>query len=408
MAAPIDIFDPDSYIHGPPHAAFEELRRSHPVYWQETPDRPGMPGYWAVLKHADILTVSRSPRLFSAEELGTTLDRPSPEQLEMSRNMLVSMDPPRHGQHRRPVAGPFKRRTIAQLEHRTREIARTTLNEAAELCAEKGQVDFVEDVCGPLPTQVFGEIAGLPRRDWAYLHRLAEEMFRNQDPDVLVREDDRFRATGEMFTYAVELAAQRRREPRRDDLTSLILESNFGGQKMTDVAFGSFVLQLIVAGNDTSVSMLSSGLLTSLQHPEHLAELRADPSLIPEAVEEILRWANPVHYMARTATADIELRGVPIKAGDRLALYYTSANRDEDVFHDPQLFDIRRSPNPHLAFGIGEHFCLGAHLTRLEGKVFFEELLAQFPILELAGEPKHLRHNHNNALKQLPIVLSRA
>jgi cytochrome P450 len=226
MTAKADIFDPDSYVEGPPHAVFEELRRTEPVFWQETPGNPGMPGYWAVLKHADIVHVSRTPRVFSVEELGATLDRPGPEQLEMSRNMLVSMDPPRHGQHRRPLADSFKRRTIGQLETRTRTIAQAILSEAAELCEEKGSVDFVQ-VCGRLPTEVFGEIAGLPPEDWAHLHRLAEEMFRNQDPDVLVREDDRYRATAEMATYAIGLAARRRTEPPRDDLTSLILECDF-------------------------------------------------------------------------------------------------------------------------------------------------------------------------------------
>lgn len=402
----MSIFDPESYADGPPHATFAELRRTQPVYWQETPDTPDMPGYWAVLKHSDIVAVSRSPRLFSASELGATLDRPPPEQLEMARNMLVSMEPSRHGEHRRPLSDSFKRRTIAGLEERTRAMTRAILTRAAELCEEKGRVDFVHEVCSPLPTQVFGEIAGLPREDWDHLHRLAEEMFRSQDPEVPVEEENPYSASARMASYVMELAARRRAEPPREDLTSLILESDFGGRRMTDSAFGSFFMQLIVAGNDTSVSMLSSGLLALLDHPDQLARLRADPTLIPGAVEEILRWANPVHYMARTAMTDLELRGVPIKAGDRVAMYYTSANRDEDVFEDAQQFDTLRSPNPHLAFGIGEHFCLGAHLTRLEGKVFFEELLAQFPTIEMAGEPKHLRHNHNNALKELPIALN--
>src|SRR5207248_8180385 len=198
----------------------------------------------------------------------------------------------------------------------------------------------------------------------------------------------------------------RRQEAPRADLTTLLLETDFNGHYMTDIDFGSFFVQLVTAGNDTTKTMLSSGLLALLQHPDQLAELRANPSLLPSAVEEILRWANPLHYFRRTATADTELRGVPIKAGDKVAMYYTSANRDGDVFADPHRFDITRDPNPHLSFGIAEHFCLGVHLARLEGRVFFEELFATFPTIELVGEPRRQRSNLNNALKQLPVRLA--
>jgi cytochrome P450 len=175
---------------------------------------------------------------------------------------------------------------------------------------------------------------------------------------------------------------------------------------MTDIDFGSFFVQLVTAGNDTTKTMLSSGLRALLDHPDQLAALRADPTLIGGAVEEILRYENPLHYFRRTATADTELRGTKIAAGDKVVMFYTSANRDEEVFDDPQTFDIGRSPNPHLSFGIAEHFCLGVHLARLEGRVFFEELLATFPTIELTGEPVRVRSNLNNALKSLPVRLS--
>jgi cytochrome P450 len=176
---------------------------------------------------------------------------------------------------------------------------------------------------------------------------------------------------------------------------------------MTDIDFGSFFVQLVTAGNDTTKTMLSSGLLALLQHPDQMAQLRDDPSLVSSAVEEILRFANPLHYFRRTATADTELRGQAIAAGDKVAMYYTAANRDPDVFADPHRFDIHRNPNPHLSFGIAEHFCLGVHLARLEGRVFLEELLAAFPVVELTGEPKRVRSNLNNALKSLPVRLAR-
>ena len=194
-----------------------------------------------------------------------------------------------------------------------------------------------------------------------------------------------------MAAYAVELAATRRRAGLGDDLTGAILAAQFGGAPMTDLEFGGFFVQLVTAGNDTTKGMLASGLLTLLRHPDQLAQLRADPALLPRAVEEMLRYDNPLHYFRRTAIVDTELSGTAIRAGDKVAMYYTSANRDETVFADPQAFDIHRSPNPHLSFGNGAHFCLGAHLARLEGRVFFAELFEEFGGIELLGVPVRIR-----------------
>jgi cytochrome P450 len=405
MATTIDLYTPDGYLDGPPHDVLAELRRTQPVFWQ---DMPGQPGYWAVLKHADVVHVAREPVLFSASEGGVVLEDLAAEQLVHMRNMLLAMDPPRHLTYRRPVLPSFAARVIAKLEDRIRDICRTILADAAV----KEDVDFVHDVCGSLPTQVIGELVGIPREDWAYIHHLAEITTHGQDPDVNPGGYDKpssdSTASWDMARYAVEFAQRRRSEAPRDDLTTLILEADFGGARMTDADFGGFFTQLVTAGNDTTVTMLSSGLLALLQHPDQLAELRADASLIPGAVEEILRWANPLHYFRRTATADTEIRGQAIRAGDKVAMYYTSANRDEDVFDDPQRFDIHRDPNPHLSFGIAEHFCLGVHLARLEGKVFYEELLSKFPTIELTGEPKRTRSNLNNSFNRLPMHMSRS
>ena len=209
-----------------------------------------------------------------------------------------------------------------------------------------------------------------------------------------------------MASYAMDLARSRRRSDRADDLTAEILATDFGGSPMSDVEFGGFFVQLVTAGNDTTKGMLSSGLLTLLRHPDQLARLRADPTLLPTAVEEIVRYDNPLHYFRRTALVDTELAGTPIAAGDKVAMYYTSANRDERVFADPQTFDIGRKPNPHLSFGMGGHFCLGAHLARLEGRVFFAVLLDAFGTIDLSGEPVRVRSNLNNSLKTLPIRLA--
>jgi cytochrome P450 len=211
--------------------------------------------------------------------------------------------------------------------------------------------------------------------------------------------------TMHMAMYAMQFAAQRRTEEPRDDLTSLILAGNFGDGPMSDLDFGIFFVQLVTAGNDTTKTMLSSGLLALLQHPEQLAEVRDDPSLLPGAVEEILRYENPLHYFRRTTTADTTLHGVDIARGDKVLMYYTSANRDETVFDDPNRFDIHRSPNPHLSFGIGEHFCLGAHLARLEGRIFFEEVLSTFSQIELTGDPVRVRSNLNAGYKRMPMRL---
>ena len=393
----VDLYDPDVYVAGPPHHALAELRRSTPVYFQEM---PGEPGYWNVLKHADVVHVAREPKLFSASEGGVVLENLDPERLEMMRNMLLAMDPPRHGDYRRPIAPRFKRRVIAGMEGEIRGICRDIMTRAGD----EGDVEFVHDVTSALPSRVIGRLMGLPEDDLPMIHRLAEMNTSGQDSDYAT---DVSQGTIDMALYAIEFAARRRREEPRPDLTTLLLETDFNGHMMTDIDFGSFFVQLVTAGNDTTKTMLSSGLLELLRHPDQLAELRAEASLIPGAIEEILRYANPLHYFRRTATADTVLRGVPISAGDKVSMCYTSANRDEDVFDDPDRFDIHRSPNPQLSFGIAEHFCLGVHLARLEGRVFFEELLATFPTIELAGEPVRVRSNLNNALKALPVRLKR-
>lgn len=396
----VDIYDPDLYIDGPIHEIFAELRRSDPVHWQEM---PGEPGYWAVLKHPDVAHVARNPAVFSAEEQGVVLEDPPPAQLERIRNMLLMMDPPRHTAYRKPLADSFKAKVIARLEDRVRSICKDVLRSAAEL----GDVEFCHEVAGLVPSQVVGELVGIPKEDWPQIRVWAEQATSSQDPDLAGADSYTDEGMVDMAMYAIEFAQLRRSEPPREDLASLILAGNFGDGPMSEIEFGSFFVQLVVAGNDTTKTMLSSGVLALLQHQDQLAELRRSRDLIPGAVEEILRWANPLHYFRRTATADTEVRGVPIRRGDKVAMWYTSANRDEDVFLDGQAFDIHRRPNPHLSFGIGQHFCLGVHLARLEGRVFIEEMLGTFPSIEITGEPQRIRSNLNNGLKRLPLSLRR-
>ena len=400
--------DPDTFAHGVPHEALAEARRTTPVTWQEL---DGAPGFWAVLRHADVVTVARDPERFSAEVGGVVVEDLAPESLEMMRNMLLAMDPPRHATCRKPLADTFKAKVIGEMEPQIRAICREVMAEAAE---QGPEVEFVHQVTAGLPTRVMGRLMGLPEADWALLHTLAERQTAGQDPDINPPGPDGaepdFSASIDMALYAIEFAGERRAaaangaEPPAD-LTTLVLDGDFGGQTMTEVDFGSFFVQLVTAGNDTTKTMLSSGLLALLAHPDQLAALRADPAKAAGAVEEVLRWANPLHYFRRTATVDITLGGVDIAAGDKVSMSYTSANRDEAVFEDPQRFDIGRSPNPHLSFGIAEHFCLGVHLARLEGRVFFEELLDAFGTIELAGDPVRLRSNLNNSYKAVPVRL---
>ncbi|MFE3753483.1 cytochrome P450 [Nocardia tengchongensis] len=397
MGTVSDIYDPELYVAGPIHEIFAGLRRTDPVHWQEM---PGEPGYWAILKHADVSHVARNPELFSAEVEGVILENQPPERLEQTRNMLLMMDPPRHTEYRKPLAEHFKARVVGDMEDRVRELTRDLLDSV------DGDVEFVHDVAGVLPSQVVGGLFGIPAQDWPSLRRWAEQSVSQQDPD-LVGDFDVTAELTNMAIYAIQFSMARREQEPQADLTSLILGGSFGGKAMSDLEFGSFFTQLVTAGNDTTKTMLSSGLQLLLAHPEQLAALRENPALIPGAVEEILRYANPLHYFRRTATADTEIRGVPIKAGDKVAMWYTSANRDEDVFADAESFDIRRNPNPHLSFGLAQHFCLGVHLARLEGRVFFEELLTRFPKLEQTGDARRIRSNLNNGLKSLPVRMTR-
>ncbi|MEX2256248.1 MAG: cytochrome P450 [Acidimicrobiia bacterium] len=250
------------------------------------------------------------------------------------------------------------------------------------------------------------EIMGLPPEDTPQLRRWAELLTGGQDEELATSYAGS--AIADMAGYAIRLAAARRDEPRRDDVTSLLLESTFeDGEPMTDIEFGSFFVQLVGAGNDTTRTLISSGTASLVRHPDQLEALRDDPQALSSAVDEMLRYCNPVHYQRRTATTDTEVGGTRIRAGDKVAVYYTSANRDEHVFTDPQRFDVHRSPNPHLSFGIGPHFCLGAHVARLQARLFFEELLGTFRTIELTEEPTTLRSNFINSYRRMPVRLHR-
>jgi cytochrome P450 len=329
------------------------------------------------------------------------LEDPTPESLELSRDMLVVMDPPRHGGYRKPVSPSFKRSVVGEMEDQIRLVCRGIMDEAREAGPE---VELVHDVSSKLPSRVIGRLMGLPEQDWPRIHELSEQMLAGQDPEVAQAGDEG--AMVEMVGYAMAFAASRRASDPVDDVTDVLLTADFDGHRMTDLDYATFFVQLVAAGNDTTKTLTSSGLVALLEHPDQLALVRSDPALLGGAVEEMLRWANPIHYMRRTATEDTTVHGVDIAAGQKVALYYTSANRDELVFEDPDRFDVRREHNRHLAFGIAEHFCLGAHLARLEARLFFEELLSAFPEVSLAADPVRLRSNVVNGYRAVPVRLA--
>jgi cytochrome P450 len=386
----VSLADPDTYASGPPHELFAELRRASPVGWQSDGS------FWAVLTHDGVEQVARQPLLFSSAAGGVVLEDLGPPQLEQMRGMLLAMDPPQHREVRRPVVARLTPRAVAALEQQVRDICR----EVFAAAADNRDVDVVTELAAPLPTRVIGQLMGLPRQDWERIHALAERITRGQDPEFAGEPGAAGAASQEMGLYAYEFAVGRQAaDDKPDDLTTVLLASK------TPAEFASLFVQLVTAGQDTTQTLLANGVLALMQHPDQQQLLRDDPSLMDSAVEEILRYANPLHYFRRTATADTEVEGVEIRAGDKVAMYYTSANRDEKVFSDPDRFDIRRSPNRHLTFGIAEHFCVGAHLARLEAKVFFTELLARFDRFEQTGEHRWLRSNLNNALRTLPVRL---
>ena len=392
--AGIDVYDPGAYVDGVPHADFARLRREAPVFRHATPDGGS---YWAVTRHAEIVAVSTDPETYSSARGSVMIEELEPGLLEMMRSMLLVMDPPAHGRYRRMVLHAFTPRMVDTLEPRIRVLTRAILERARQL----GDVEFVHDVAAALPVQVIGELMGIPEADRAQLRDWAEQLTGNQDPDVNPGGNEA-EASMAMGAYAVGLAGQRRGRSG-GDLTTTIVNAEVDGHAMNDFEFGAFFVQMVTAGNDTTKTSIANAVDTLLDHPQALAALRADPSLIPGAVEEVLRFANPLHYFRRTATRDAQLRGEAIGEGDRVVLYYTSANRDEDMFADPGRFDIRRSPNPHLAFGFGEHFCVGAKLARLETRVLLEELLVRFASIERTGPKRRQRSNLDNALKALPL-----
>ena len=399
----INLLDRDVFTRGVPHEWFTYLRKHQPVFHHPEPHGPG---FWVVSKHADVQAVSRDPVTYSSDQDRggiTPLEEPETPMPAGGIKVLIAMDPPEHTRYRKLVNRGFTPRMINALEPRIRELAASILDRAIA----KRTCDFVVDVAAELPVEVIAELIGVPKQDRHKIFEWTNRIVGAEDPEYFVSEDQMQRAMTEMFVYVHELCEQRRREPR-DDIMSALLQAELEGDKLTDLELNAFFLFLSSAGNETTRNAAAHGLDAFLENPQQYDKLVQDPErFIGSATEEILRWATPTMYLRRNVARDTELRGRALKAGDKLSIWYVSANRDEDVFDDPFRFDIEREPNDHVAFGgPGPHFCLGASLARLELRVLFEELARRVPVLRPLGAPARLRSNIVAGIKHLPVELS--
>ncbi|WP_433219011.1 cytochrome P450 [Microtetraspora malaysiensis] len=398
----INVVDQDYYArHGVPHEQLKWLRDNAPVFWHEGDAELGWPGFWAVTKHEDVVHVSRHSDLFSSARRLALFNELPEEERELQRMMMLNQDPPEHTRRRSLVNRGFTPRVISLLEEHIRDICHRLVDEAEG----KSDLDFVTDISAPLPLYVICELLGAPVEDRDKIFEWSNRLIGAEDPDYATTPEEGQAAAAEVYAYAGSLAAARREDPR-DDIVTRLIQPNEGGEVLTEDEFNLFVLLLIVAGNETTRNAATGGMLTFFQHPEQWARLVADQAMARTAADEIVRWVSPVNLFRRTATADTEIRGQRIAEGDKVVIFYASANRDAGVFADPDVFDIGRDPNPQIGFGGGgAHFCLGNHLAKLELRVLFEVLSERFPKIGQAGEAARLRSNFINGIKSLPVHL---
>jgi cholest-4-en-3-one 26-monooxygenase len=397
---PRELLDPERYARdGYPHEVWTRLRAEAPVAYF-TP--PGYEPFWAITKHADILEISKQPERFSSAQ-GITL-RPAGVVLPPSE-MVVMLDPPEHGPVRRVANGRFTPRAVRERRADIESIAVEIIGEVAP-ADTAGELDFVECIAAPFPLAVIAWVLGVPGGDWKLLFRWTNEVIGKDDPEYRQPGETpgqtSKRARGELRSYFQNLIDQRRDDPR-DDLVSELIRGEIDGVPLTEEQLVSYCELLVEAGNETTRNAISGGLLAFSERRDEWEKLRDHPELLPDAVEEILRWVSPISHFTRTATEDSEVRGTKIRAGEQVALYFASANRDEEVFEDPFAFRVDRRPNPHLAFGFGEHFCMGAQLARVELETIFRHLLARLEAFEVAGLVERLSSIVNGSIKHLPI-----
>jgi cytochrome P450 len=431
------VFDPATYTDGVPFGALARLRHGSPVVWvDEVPvlGWPAGPGFWLVLRHADVESVMRQPQLFSSWLGATQIRDPvTPAALGYVRAMMLNMDPPAHSRLRTLLARSFTPRAVARLDERIRGHARALCERAFAGRGRRGECDFAKDVAADLPLLTLADVLGMPEQDRWLLFDWSNRVIGYQDPDYAASAafdpsggtpmaaealalrpapdasgrmpDPRTRdGMPDLYAYAHLLADAKRRDPGDDVMSILLAQVDDEGGRVSVEEFENMFWLFAVAGNETIRNGLPGACIALLEHPEAQDALRADPGLMPAAAEEMLRWWTPVMTFRRTATADCELGGQPIRAGDKVVVSFASANRDEAVFADADGFDIRRHPNPHLVFGHGPHFCLGSHLARAQMRALFAEVLSHTSALGFAGQPSYLRSNFQRGVKRLPVA----
>jgi cholest-4-en-3-one 26-monooxygenase len=389
----VDFLRPDLLADGTPHEAYRRLRDEDPVSWHRSPS-DSAPGYWLLTRHADVHAASIDAATFSSYRGTTGMFEEPADRIALTRLILINMDPPSHTRYRRLISRAFAPRAIERLEPDVRSLCRGVVEKALALA----DCDFVRDIASPLPMRVIFALLDVPEADHQRLVEWSNDMIDHAGTDPALA------AAMRMYGYSDELARARRARPG-DDVVSALLKAEIDGERLTDGEFNAFFLLLVVAGNETTRNLIAGGLLALLEHPDQLALLRAQPSLLPTAVEEMLRFVSPIAQFRRTANRDVELAGRTIREGDKVILAHASANRDERVFADPDRFDVRRAPNPHLAFGVGPHLCIGAALARLEARVLFEELLPRVGDIERAGPTTRVPSNFISGLRTMPLRL---
>jgi cytochrome P450 len=408
----VDLLDYDLFAEREPWDVLDLLRREAPVYWHPAPDGDG---FWVLTRYDDVAEAIRDTKTFSSEVGGSaTIERLPEDVLEARRNFL-EFDPPKHGRYRRLISTSFTPGAVARYEDWLRELVRGRLNAVAY----GEEFDLLDELAAPIPIRVLGRLLGLPDDQMPRLIELGDRLLVDTDPEIVgeaayhgERPEDRYKPFGspwadELCALGRQYYADRREHPQ-DDVLTRIAVAELDGCPLSDRDLDNMFALLIVAGNETTRQGIALGTLALAQHPDQYAKVRADRALVPSAVEELLRYSSPVWFFRRTATRDVQVRGVDIAAGDRVTIWFAAANRDPDHYPDPHRFDVARNPADSLTFGRGgPHHCLGAHLARLETRVYLEELLDHVRRIELAGEPRRLRTNFTNGLKRLPVAFER-
>ena len=398
-----NVIHPDDYArHGYPHSIWTRLRREDPVHWWDRTE--GVP-FWAITRHADIIEISKQPERFVSGARLVIGHEPERPQHQIFPPTLIEMDPPKHGVYRQLVSKRFTPRYLERL-HRDIEQIAAEIVDGLIARSDSGKCDFVREVAAPLPIAVIAWLLGVPKSDWNLLFDWTNRTIGAADPEYQregkTREETGREAMTELFLYFSKLVEEKQRKPA-DDLITLFTQARVDGQPLPPMDVLAWCLIIVVAGNETTRNATTGGMLAFIENPGELRKLQRNPGLLPSAVEEVVRWVTPIIHFVRTATEDYELRGKQIRKGDALALFYPSANRDEEVFEAPFEFRIDRNPNRHLGFGMGEHVCIGAHLARLELVVAYKHLLPRIDSVELAGPVERLHSSLVGGVKHLPI-----